>query len=151
MTVKTKVDGVDAVYDQSEKVWKRGYNEDTIENNFKYHKPMEKNIEKFKEIRDEGRTFAKLMMDEVPECPERTLAFRKIEEAVMWANAGLARNQHYNSFKEAALDLGFKDHHEMIKMINAVDLSSPEKVNRFKAWQNDDGKKPGLQEILDSQ
>jgi len=71
------------------------YDENTIENNFKYHRPLEKNIAKFKEIRDEARTFAKLIMDEVPECAERTIAFRKIEEAVMWANAGLARNQGY--------------------------------------------------------
>jgi 3-oxoacyl-[acyl-carrier-protein] synthase III len=69
------------------------YDEATIRNNFMYHAPKEENIQKFKEIRAEGRLFAKLVMDEVPECAERTLAFRKIEEAVMWANAALARNQ----------------------------------------------------------
>lgn len=69
------------------------YTDETIENNFKYHKPLEENIDKFTELRGEARTFAETVMSLVPECAERTLAFRKIEEAVMWANAGLARNQ----------------------------------------------------------
>lgn len=69
------------------------YTDETIENNFKYHKPLEKSIGKFKKIRAEGMIFVETVMSLVPECPERTLAFRKIEEAVMWANAGLARNQ----------------------------------------------------------
>lgn len=69
------------------------YDMETIENNFMYHKPEAACIPVFKDIRNEGKAFARLVMNDVPECPERTIAFRKIEEAVMWANAALARNQ----------------------------------------------------------
>jgi len=64
----------------------------TIENNFKYHAPKEGQPEKYVVIRELAKQFANAVQDIVPESREKSLAFTKIEEAVMWANAGIARN-----------------------------------------------------------
>jgi len=63
-----------------------------IENNFKYHAPTDRKIGQHKMIREAGKTFSKIILHNVPEGREQALAFTKIEEVVMWANAGIARS-----------------------------------------------------------
>jgi hypothetical protein len=63
-----------------------------IENNFKYHAPKEGQPEKYEAIRDAGKILAVVIDSSVPDSREKSLAMTKIEEAVMWANAGIARN-----------------------------------------------------------
>jgi len=65
--------------------------ESTIENNFKYHAPGEGKIGRHKMIRDAGKTYANIILHNVPEGREQALAITKLEEVVMWANAGIAR------------------------------------------------------------
>lgn len=59
---------------------------------FTYHAPKAGQPEKYKEIRDEALTLASVMNILCPESRELSLALTKIEEAVMWANAGIARH-----------------------------------------------------------
>jgi hypothetical protein len=49
--------------------------------------------EKYEKIRAAGREFAHLIADLVPYSDERSNALTRIDEAIMWANAGVARNE----------------------------------------------------------
>lgn len=60
---------------------------------FTYHKPQEENVHKFESLRNMGKITAEAILKYTPQCAEQTLAIRKVEEAIMWANAALARNQ----------------------------------------------------------
>ena len=63
-----------------------------LHNRFTYHAPQPKQQEKYEEIRATAREFAKLLNDQLPESREKSLAFTALEEAVMWANASIARH-----------------------------------------------------------
>jgi len=62
-----------------------------IENNFMYHAPKEGQPEIYQKIRDKAKEFAYLINELVPDSREKSLAMTKLEEVVMWANAGIAR------------------------------------------------------------
>ena len=64
----------------------------TIDNNFMYHVPKEGQPALYQEIRDKAKGLAILIQSSVPESREKSLAITKLEESVMWANAGIARN-----------------------------------------------------------
>lgn len=59
---------------------------------FEYHAPKEGQPQKYEELRRSAKTFAGYIIKDCPESRERSLALTKIEEAVMWANASIARN-----------------------------------------------------------
>ena len=63
-----------------------------LETNFKYHAPKEGQTEKYTAIRDKAKELAYLIDELAPKSREQSLAFTKLEEAVMWANASIARN-----------------------------------------------------------
>lgn len=65
------------------------YSED---DNFTYHEPFEDTAKRYQEIRTLAKMFSDLVDNLVPKSREASLAQTKIEEAVMWANAGIARN-----------------------------------------------------------
>lgn len=58
---------------------------------YSYHPPHPENAAKFVAMRDEGRKMAELVMQHCPVSRERDIALTKIEEAIMWANAAIAR------------------------------------------------------------
>jgi len=62
-----------------------------LENRFTYHPPKEGQPELYGRLRREGLNLAELVTAVVPESREQSLALTKIEEAIMWANAGIAR------------------------------------------------------------
>lgn len=64
-------------------------------NRFTYHKPIEEynQPQRYEGIRNTGFVLAKMIMQSVPESREKSIALTKIEEAVMWANAAIARNE----------------------------------------------------------
>lgn len=64
-----------------------------IEKRFTYHKPKEDNAYKFVVIREDAKRFANIINELVPESREKSLAMTKLEEVVMWANAGIARQE----------------------------------------------------------
>jgi hypothetical protein len=49
---------------------------------------------------------------------------------------------------EMAQFMGFENVNEMHRMIVGADLSTPEKMKAFKEWQENDGTKEGLEELL---
>lgn len=63
-----------------------------IEKAFTYHPPKEGQPERYEAIRSEAKLLAALIDDLVPDSREKSLAVTKLEECVMWANAGIARN-----------------------------------------------------------
>ncbi|EOO11374.1 DUF7681 family protein [Bacillus cereus] len=63
-----------------------------LKNNFTHHPPKEGQVEKYVDIRNEGLHFANLIDGLCPNSREKSLAITKIEEAVFWANASIARN-----------------------------------------------------------
>lgn len=63
-------------------------------NRFTYHAPKEDQVERYEGIREKGLLLALEVNGSCPESRERALALTKIEEAVMWANAAIARNEN---------------------------------------------------------
>ncbi len=65
----------------------------TIENNFKYHSPKEGQQQKYEAIREKAKELAYLIDEVCPYSREKAIAMSGLEEAVMWANASIARNE----------------------------------------------------------
>lgn len=65
----------------------------SLDTNFMYHPPKPGQAERYQEIRMRGRVMAFDLLCLCPPCPERSAALLKLEEAVMWANAAIARNE----------------------------------------------------------
>ena len=66
---------------------------DRIENNFTDHPPKGDQPERYKLIRAEAKRLARVFDTQIPASREQSLAMTKLEEAVMWANAAIARNE----------------------------------------------------------
>ena len=66
---------------------------DSIINSHTYHPPKGDQVDRYKTIRDAGMEFSFIIAHNSPSTPEQTLALRKIEEAVMWANKAIACNE----------------------------------------------------------
>ena len=64
-----------------------------IEKNFTYHEPTEEQAVRYANIRNTAKQLAIVIDACCPECCEKDIAMTKAEEAVMWANAAIAR--HY--------------------------------------------------------
>lgn len=60
---------------------------------FTYHPPKNSQAERYELIRSEALQFALTLDDECPESREKSLAITNLEQAVMWANAAIARNE----------------------------------------------------------
>lgn len=69
-----------------------GANEDKLQNWFTYHSPTAEQLPAYESIRNAGYSMAKIIMATVPAGADQTAAIRKIREAVMTANAGIACN-----------------------------------------------------------
>lgn len=66
-----------------------------IKNNFISHPPMGTQPERYRKIRAAGAVLATLMVEECPESRELSLAMTNLEQAIMWANAAIARNEKF--------------------------------------------------------
>lgn len=64
-----------------------------IEKAFTYHPPKDGKPYKYTAIRDKGKDMARIIDELVPDSREKSLAMTKLEECVMWANAGIARSE----------------------------------------------------------
>ena len=69
------------------------WNPDKIDNTFTYHRPDEIQQRKYVEIREKAREFAYLILSDCPDSREKAVAFTKLQECVMWANAAIAINE----------------------------------------------------------
>ncbi len=64
-----------------------------FEKAFTYHAPKDDQPARYVAIRSNARALAELIEANCPDSREKSLAFTKLEEAVMWANASIARNE----------------------------------------------------------
>jgi hypothetical protein len=62
-----------------------------LECRFTYHAPKEGQSILYETIRAEAKEFAAFLLINCPDSRELSLALTKIEEAVFWANAAIAR------------------------------------------------------------
>lgn len=63
-----------------------------LEKRFTYHPPKEGQPAVYEEIRSVAKRFAYILINNVPDSRELSLALTKLEEVVFWSNAGIARN-----------------------------------------------------------
>lgn len=63
-----------------------------IENRFNYHAPDDEKRQRHEVVREELKTVALIVNDLCPEGREKSTAITKLEEAMYWANAAIARN-----------------------------------------------------------
>jgi hypothetical protein len=61
-------------------------------NRFTYHSPTSLQIDKYQALREQALEFAELINNVAPESPEKTIAINHIDQAVMYANAAIARH-----------------------------------------------------------
>lgn len=61
-----------------------------IDNTFSYHAPTKEQIPKYETLREAAKKFATTIVANCPESADRTVAIRKVREAVMTANASIA-------------------------------------------------------------
>jgi hypothetical protein len=64
-----------------------------LENNFTYHSPKGDQAGRYESLRAQAKELANSFLVKCPDSRERSLALTKLEEAVMWANASIARNE----------------------------------------------------------
>lgn len=67
--------------------------ESRLKNDFTYHAPKDGQAERYEMIREAGRVFATLICSMTPTSREQSLALTQVDQAVMWANAAIARNE----------------------------------------------------------
>lgn len=66
---------------------------DDLKTRFTYHPPHDDQPSRYEKLRAMALDFADEINVNCPESREKSLAFTKLEEAVMWANAAIARNE----------------------------------------------------------
>jgi len=64
-----------------------------LDKRFDYHKPGKSQPEKYTVIRGSLKENAELIIETCPDSRERSLAITKLEEAMFWANASIARHE----------------------------------------------------------
>jgi len=64
-----------------------------INNTFTYHSPKNDQPERYENIRENAKLLANIINDLCPDSAEKTIAFRKLQECVMYANASIAINE----------------------------------------------------------
>lgn len=62
-----------------------------LEVRFTYHPPTPAQVEVYNNLRFRAKMFAEVINQFTPDSREKSLAITNLEQAVMWANAALAR------------------------------------------------------------
>lgn len=62
-----------------------------VDRAFTYHAPNPNDVPVLSLLREKARGLALMIVKSVPEGRERSLAMTKLEETIMWANAGIVR------------------------------------------------------------
>jgi len=65
-----------------------------IENRFTYHKPIGNQPKRYEQLRAKAKELAQLANEVCPDSRERSHGFTQLEDAVMWFNAAIARNEN---------------------------------------------------------
>lgn len=64
-----------------------------LDNVFTYHAPKGDQAERYADLRTDAKVLAAHIVMGCPASRERSLALTKLEEAIFWANASIARNE----------------------------------------------------------
>lgn len=64
-----------------------------VNNDFVYHAPHGDQIERYAALREAGRQLAIKIVESTPISREQSLALTNLEQAIMFANASIARNE----------------------------------------------------------
>lgn len=64
-----------------------------LSNRFTYHPPKNEQSVRYSAIRGMAYDFAEFLNQQCPDSREKSLAITHLEDAVMWANAAIARNE----------------------------------------------------------
>lgn len=64
--------------------------EENLHDIFTFHAPLPPQIKSYAEIRNAAEDFARVILENCPDCADRSVAIRKIRETVMVANASIA-------------------------------------------------------------
>lgn len=64
-----------------------------LENRFTYHAPFGTQVERYHILRNKAKSLAYRIESFCPNSREKSLALSNLEQAVMWANAAIARNE----------------------------------------------------------
>lgn len=64
----------------------------TIDRNFTYHPPSDEQARNYETLRKSAKSFAMKILKHCPDSREKSVAFTKLEDALMWANASIARH-----------------------------------------------------------
>jgi hypothetical protein len=75
---------------EQEEMTMPGLTETDLDEIFTYHKPDEVQAAKYVALRTKAKELALLILTNVPASAEQTTAIRHVQEAVMFANAGIA-------------------------------------------------------------
>jgi hypothetical protein len=67
--------------------------QERVKKDFTYHPPKDDQAQRYDLIRYTAQVFAEIVMRMSPESREKSLSLTKIDEAVFWANAAIARNE----------------------------------------------------------
>lgn len=67
--------------------------EKRLDNAFTYHPPKDDQAQRYTTLRNSAKLLAHEIATLAPESREQSLALTKLEEAIMWANAAIARNE----------------------------------------------------------
>jgi hypothetical protein len=67
--------------------------EEELAKRFTYHAPKGDQATRYELIRDRAHDFAAFLDENCPDSREKSLAITHLEDAVMWANASIARNE----------------------------------------------------------
>lgn len=70
---------------------------DELETRIWHHTPNEEGIERILSMRQRALKWSLAVRRDVPEGREQSLALTKIEEALFWANAGIARHPDFQA------------------------------------------------------
>ena len=103
--------------------------EKTIQHNFTHHPPKGDQVSRYTLIRGSARACAGTVNRCAPDSREKSLAMTKLEEAVMWANAAIARNEQGES---AFLDDPEESLRELIRGIDNLLAQYPELTSEAK-------------------
>ena len=66
---------------------------DELDNVYTYHAPKGDQQERYEMLRTMAKKMANTVLNLTPKSREQSLALTKLEEATMWANASIARNE----------------------------------------------------------
>lgn len=99
-----------------------------IENNFTHHPPKEGQPELYTYLREEFKRLAYIVDAHCPNSREKSMTFTKLEEAMFWANASIARS-HPSSKGNSTLDM--MNRAEQVKKVDQANRRREQRLHEM--------------------